>query len=412
MTQQADPIKNNAAGWITYVSLAPRTPSGIWQANPTLATGDVKISLDGGALANLGTLPAVTPASSKLVKITLSQAETNADNLTIIFSDAAGAEWTDLTLNVQTRARGIEDLATPTNITAGVITTVTNLTNAPTNGDLTATMKTSVTTAVPTAAVNAAATWDLDATAHQTQGTFGQAIGDPVADANTIYGAVVTGAAGATVAADIIAMKVDTAAILDDTDDIGVAGAGLTALATQASVDAIDNFLDTEIGAPSDLGSGASLAKNLLDMAGATFAGATDSQEAIRNRGDAAWVTATGFATSGALTTAQNDLDLLTGTDGATLATLQGNYAPSKAGDAMALTSTYDFAKGTVAMTESYAANAAAPTPVQALFALHQDAMQFAISGTSKTVKKLDNVTTAFVGTLDDGTSPTSLVRT
>lgn len=41
-------------------------------------------------------------------------------------------------------------LATPTNITAGTITTVTNLTNAPTNGDLTATMKTSVRTAVET----------------------------------------------------------------------------------------------------------------------------------------------------------------------------------------------------------------------------------------------------------------------
>ena len=40
--------------------------------------------------------------------------------------------------------------ATPTNITAGTITTVTNLTNAPTNGDLTATMKSSVTAAVPT----------------------------------------------------------------------------------------------------------------------------------------------------------------------------------------------------------------------------------------------------------------------
>ncbi|MDX9787948.1 MAG: hypothetical protein RBT11_14275 [Desulfobacterales bacterium] len=35
-------------------------------------------------------------------------------------------------------------LATPTNITAGTITTVTNLTNAPTSGDLTATMKASV----------------------------------------------------------------------------------------------------------------------------------------------------------------------------------------------------------------------------------------------------------------------------
>jgi len=48
-------------------------------------------------------------------------------------------------------------LATPTNITAGTITTVTNLTNAPTSGDLTSTMKSSVTTAVPTAAQNFAA---------------------------------------------------------------------------------------------------------------------------------------------------------------------------------------------------------------------------------------------------------------
>lgn len=38
-------------------------------------------------------------------------------------------------------------VASPTNITAGTITTVTNLTNAPTAGDLTATMKTSVQTA-------------------------------------------------------------------------------------------------------------------------------------------------------------------------------------------------------------------------------------------------------------------------
>jgi len=37
----------------------------------------------------------------------------------------------------------------------------------------------------------------------------------------------------------------------------------------------------------------------------------------------------TDLATAAAQTTAQNDLDLLTGADGATLATLQGNYAPS-----------------------------------------------------------------------------------
>lgn len=44
-------------------------------------------------------------------------------------------------------------------------------------------------------------------------------------------------------------------------------------------------------------------------------------------------------ATAAALATAQADLDTLTGSDGVTLATAQGNYAPAKAGDAMALTS-------------------------------------------------------------------------
>jgi hypothetical protein len=77
-----------------------------------------------------------------------------------------------------------------------------------------------------------------------------------------------------------------------------------------------------------------------------------------------------------------------------------------------ALTSTYDFAKGTTAMTEAYAANGAAPTPVQALYAIHQMLMQFAISGTSLTVRKLDNSTTAFTVTLNDDTDPTSAVRT
>jgi len=51
------------------------------------------------------------------------------------------------TANLDTQ---IATLATPTNITAGTITTVTNLTNAATSGDLTATMKSSVTAAVPT----------------------------------------------------------------------------------------------------------------------------------------------------------------------------------------------------------------------------------------------------------------------
>jgi hypothetical protein len=55
--------------------------------------------------------------------------------------------------------------------------------------------------------------------------------------------------AGASVSADVAAVKAETASILTDTAEIGAAGAGLTALASQASVNTIDDFLDTEIAA-------------------------------------------------------------------------------------------------------------------------------------------------------------------
>lgn len=65
----------------------------------------------------------------------------------------------------------------------------------------------------------------------------------------------------------------------------------------------------------------------------------------------------------------------------------------------------------TTQMTEAYAANGVAPTLAQATFAMHQILMQFGISGTSLTVRKLDNSATAFVVTLDDATSPTDAKR-
>lgn len=65
----------------------------------------------------------------------------------------------------------------------------------------------------------------------------------------------------------------------------------------------------------------------------------------------------------------------------------------------------------TTQMTESYAANGVAPTLAQCQFAIHQMLMQFGISGTSLTVRKLDDSTTAFVVTLDSATNPTDAKR-
>ncbi len=79
------------AQYIFYASLVSQADTKLFQANPTIASGDFKVSIDGGALANLATLPSVLPASSKLVLFTLSAAEMTGDNIMIVASDAAGA---------------------------------------------------------------------------------------------------------------------------------------------------------------------------------------------------------------------------------------------------------------------------------------------------------------------------------
>ena len=84
-----------------------------------------------------------------------------------------------------------------------------------------------------TNATIADAVWDEDATAHQTQGTFGQAIGDPGADTDTIFGLVNTNLDAAvstrlSSAGYTAPDNASIAAILTDTAEIGVAGAGLT----------------------------------------------------------------------------------------------------------------------------------------------------------------------------------------
>jgi hypothetical protein len=65
----------------------------------------------------------------------------------------------------------------------------------------------------------------------------------------------------------------------------------------------------------------------------------------------------------------------------------------------------------TSTLTESYAANNVAPTLAQAILLIQQSLHQFSIAGTTRTVKKLDNSTTAAVFTLDSATAPTSTTR-
>lgn len=106
------PAKKNTA-YIVYVDLVSQADTKLFKVTPTIAAGDFQVSIDGAAFANLATLPVVTPAGGSAVKINLSAAEMNGDNIHVQCRDAAGAEWCDLSFNIQTAARQVDDLAYP-----------------------------------------------------------------------------------------------------------------------------------------------------------------------------------------------------------------------------------------------------------------------------------------------------------
>lgn len=168
------PVPRKNAAFRLYFAI--RDTSGALVASWT--GQDSEVSKDGGSFADC-TNEATEIGTSGVGYIDLTSTEMNADSvvykLTVTNSNAismvislypeesgdyrvADTQKVDInTIKTQavTCAAGVSvpgSIASPTNITAGTITTVTNLTNAPTSGDLTATMKASITAAVPSAA--------------------------------------------------------------------------------------------------------------------------------------------------------------------------------------------------------------------------------------------------------------------
>jgi hypothetical protein len=109
----------------------------------------------------------------------------------------------------------------------------------------------------------------------------------------------------------------------------------------------------------------------------------------------AGWITAAGIAT-GAI-----DADALA--SDAVTEIWAGSTAPTS--------STIATAVHTTQMTESYNTDGTAPTLAQAIFVTMQRLTEFAISGTTITVKKLDGSTSALTLSLNDATTPTSSTR-
>lgn len=117
------------------VALVSQADTRLFQVNPTLATGDVKVAIDEGAFANLTALPTVTPASGRNVKVALTAAEMNGSRITVQFADVSGAEWCELLYVIET---------TPDNLTIAAIKASILADNTSFNGASVATIATGV----------------------------------------------------------------------------------------------------------------------------------------------------------------------------------------------------------------------------------------------------------------------------
>lgn len=147
---------------VTNQLTAAAIATGIWQDS---TSGDfTTASSIGKSLYTSGVVPGGTnglfiAGTNAATTITTSLTTTFTGNLT----GSVGSVTARVTANTDqlagqtvTAAAGVTfptSVASPTNITAGTITTVTNLTNAATAGDFTSTMKTSIGTAVAASAV-------------------------------------------------------------------------------------------------------------------------------------------------------------------------------------------------------------------------------------------------------------------
>jgi hypothetical protein len=104
----AAPKRNTAYSFVMGLVDATNRPA--FKASPTLAVGDFKVSTDGSALADLATLPVVTPAGSRLVLVSLSAAEMNGDRVVVQVADAAGGEWDEALVLIEPTVVTVEDL--------------------------------------------------------------------------------------------------------------------------------------------------------------------------------------------------------------------------------------------------------------------------------------------------------------
>jgi hypothetical protein len=238
-------LRQSTAATIMFGPFVDKTDGVTLKTDATTIT-DIDHASTGIFLSKAGAAAAIRHASVTasvadaygMMKVTLDPTDTNTiGTLDVLFAKAATylpvhKQFTVLDEAVYDALFGTVALATATNITGGTITTVTNLTNAPTNGDLTSTMKTSVQTAADAALVAENLDHLLKVAA-----VAGDAVDSSIVARLASKSATPSFASFVNTTDSLEAIRDKETDIETDTAEIGTAGAGLTALATQASVD-------------------------------------------------------------------------------------------------------------------------------------------------------------------------------
>jgi hypothetical protein len=197
MASQIPPERGVAYGF--DIALVSQADTDVFKTTVTLAAGDIQVSLDGGQFANLATFPPAEThlaagSDSGVLHVELTSGEMTADIVTVLFRDAAGAEWQDAIVTIHTATVQINDLTAQATRDA--------LKLAPSAGaaadgsidahlDLMATLSD-----LATAADLADAVWDEVLSGHSTAGFAGQvatATSTGVSTVNSIVTTVSTG---------------------------------------------------------------------------------------------------------------------------------------------------------------------------------------------------------------------------
>lgn len=221
-------------------------------------------------------------------------APTNAE-MVAAFTEIKGATWSSATDTLEAiRDRGDAAWITATGFSTHSAADVW------TSGTRTLTANTNLND--PTAAAIADAVWDEVQSGHVTAGTFGRYLDAQVAnveaDTQNIQSRLPASLVSGRIDASVGAMATDTltAAALA-ADAVSEIQSGL---ATSASISALNDISAADVAtelATYDGPTNAEMVAAFTEIKGATWSSITDTLEAIRDRGDAAWITATGFST-------------------------------------------------------------------------------------------------------------------